>query len=215
MGHAHRAGDCLCYNPAVLYWESKRRLKELREFRQLVRSYFSNTGFDSMGRRHENADAREERARINLKIPEVVRSCTLIGHSLTLSYNSPRHGLAGEINVVTNLFNLDRQRIPASKAFDSLDRAIGDYERLETKLRRQSWNPLYWILVAFIALLGLPFRVLGAAGFDARAMERSVIGRLFKFVEGVVIFLAALLQVLSLLGLPTSLSHLIGLLRHR
>jgi hypothetical protein len=208
-------GDRLCYNPAVLYWECKRRLKELREFQQLVHSYFSNTGFDSMGRRHENADAREARARINLQVPEVVRSCARIGHSLTLSYNSPQHGFAGEINLITNLFNLDRQRIPASKAFDFLSRAIGDYERLETRLRRQSWNPLYWIRLAFLALLSLPFRILGAAGFDARAMEQSLIGRLFKAVEGFVIFLAALLQVLSLLGLPTSLSHLVGLLRHR
>lgn len=119
------------------------------------------------------------------------------------------------MNLVTNLFNLDRQQIPASKAFDLLDRAIGDYERLQTKLRRQSWNPFYWIRLAFSALLSLPFRILGAAGFDARAMERSLIGRLFKAVEGLVIFVAALLQALSLLGLPTSLSHLIGLLRHR
>ncbi len=168
-----------------------------------------------MGRRHENADAREARPRLNLKMPEVVRSCTLIGHSLALSYHSPQHGFAGEINLITNLFNLDRQRIPVSKAFDFLDRAIGDYERLETSLRRQSWNPLYWIRLAFLTLLGLPFRILGAAGFDARAMEQSLIGRLFKAVGGLVIFLAALLQVLSLLGLPTSLSHLISLLRHR
>ncbi len=168
-----------------------------------------------MGRRHENADAREVRARINLKMPEVVRSCTLIGHSLTLTYGSPHQGFAGGINLITNLFNLDRQRIPASKAFDFLDRAIGDYERLQTKLRRQSWNPFYWIRLAFFALLSLPFRILGAAGFDARAMERSLVGRLFKAVVGLVVFLAALLQVLSLLGLPTSLSHLIGLLRHR
>jgi len=197
----------------VLYWECKRRLEELREFRQLVHSYFSNTGFDAMGRRHENADARQVRTRINAKIPEVVRSCTLIGHSLTLTYSSPQHGFAEGINLITNLFSLHRRRIP--EAFDSLDRAIGDYARLQTKLRRQSRNPFYWIRLAFFALLSLPFRILGAAGFDARAMERSLIGRLFKAVAGFVIFLAAFLQTLSLLGLPTSLPHLIGLLRHR
>lgn len=168
-----------------------------------------------MGRRHENADARKARAQINLKIPEVVRSSAVIGHSLSLSYNSPQHAFAGEINVITNLFNLDHQRIPVSKAFDFLDRVIGDYDRLETKLRRQSWNPLYWIRLAFLGLLGLPFRILGAAGFNASVIEHSLAGRLFKAVGGFVIFLAALLQALSLLGFPTSLSHLVGLLRHR
>lgn len=176
--------------------------------------YFSNTGFDTRGRRHENSDAQKARSKINLDIPEVVRSCTIIGHSLSVAYNSPQHGFAGEINLITNLFNLDRQRIPISKAFDFLDRAIGDYERLETTLRRQSWNPFYWIRLGFLTLLGLPFRMLGAAGFDARAMEQSLIGRLSKAIAGLVIFFAALLQTLSLLGLPTSLSHLVGLLRH-
>lgn len=166
-----------------------------------------------MGRRHENANARATRIQINLKMQEAVRSCTLIGHLLTLSYNSPR--VAGEINVITNLFNLDRQRIPVSKAFDFLNRAIGDYERLESRMRRQSWNPFYWIRLAFFTLLGLPFRILGAAGFDARAIEQSLIGRLIKAVEGFVIFLAALLQVLSLLGFPTSLSHLARMVHHR
>lgn len=199
----------------MLYWECRRRLNELREFQKLAHFYFSNTGFDSRGRRHENIDAREARAQLNLRIAEVVRSCTLIGHSLTLSYSVPQQGFGAEINIITNLFNLDRQRIPAAKAFDVLNRAIGDYERLETKLRRQSWNPFYWIRLAFLALLGLPFRIFGAAGFDSRAMERSLIGRLFKAVEGFVIFLAAVLEILSLLGLPTSLSHLAGLLRHR
>jgi hypothetical protein len=199
----------------MLYWECKRRLNELREFQQLAHSYFSNTGFDSRGRRHENDDARKARADLNLKIAEIVRSCALIGHSLTLSYSIPQQGFGAEINVISNLFNLDRQRIPPSKAFDILDRAIGDYERLETKLRRQSWNPFYWIRLAFLALLGLPFRIFGAAGFDSRAMEQSLTGRLFKAVAGFVIFLAALLQALSLLGLPTSISHLVGLLRHR
>lgn len=166
-----------------------------------------------MGRRHENGSAREARARVNLKMQEAVRSCVLIGHSLALSYHSPQHGFATEINVITNLFNLDRQRIPTSKAFDLLNRAIGDYERLEARLRRQSWNPFYWIRLAFVTLLSLPFRILGAAGFDARAMEQSLIGRLFKAIAGLVIFLAALLQVLSLLGLPTSLSHLVHFVR--
>ena len=168
-----------------------------------------------MGRRHENANAREARARINLEIPEIVRSCTLIVHLLALSYNRPQHGFEGQINLITNLFNLDSQRISTSMVFDLLDRAIGDYERLDTRLRGQSRNPFYWIHLAFFALLGLPFRILGVAGFDSRAMEQSLVGRPLRSVVGFVIFLAALLQVLSLLGLPTSLSHLIGLLRHR
>lgn len=167
-----------------------------------------------MGRRHANDTAHKVRTQINLKMQGAVRSCALVGHSLTISYADPNTGFAAEINLITNLFNLDRQRIPVSKAFDPLDRAIGDYQRLETKLRGQSWNPFYWIRHSFFTLLSLPFKILGAAGFDARALEQSLIGRMFKAAEALVIFLAALLTVLSLLGLPTSLSSLVGLL-HR
>ena len=152
----------------MLYWECKHRLKELRDFRQLVGLYFSNTGIDTRGRRHENANAATVRAQINLHMAEVVRSCSLIGHSLTLTYTSPSHGFTSPMNVTTNLFSLDRLRIPASKATDSLDMAIGDYERLKARLRRLSWNPLYWLRLGFFALLGLPFRMLEALGFDTR-----------------------------------------------
>ena len=199
----------------MLYWECKHRLKELRDFRQLVGLYFSNTGIDTRGRRHENANAATVRAQINLQMAEVVRSCSLIGHSLTLTYTSPSHGFTSPMNVITNLFSLDRLRIPASKATDSLDMAIGDYERLKARLRRLSWNPLYWLRLGFFALLGLPFRMLEALGFDTRSVEQSFGGKLFKAIGALVFFLAALLQTLSLLGLPTSIRHVFGLLRSR
>ena len=202
------------YNLAMLYWECRRRLQGLREFRRLVAEYCRNTGFDSRGLRHENAEARMLRSRINADLPEIMRSASLIGHSMCLTYGNRAQGFAGEINLLTNLFNLDRQRIPVSKAFDAMDRAIGDYERLRNNLRRRSWNPFYWIRMGFVTLLGLPFRLLGVAGFDGRAIEHSLTGRSIKAVGGLVIFLAALLQVLSLLGLPTSLDHIVGLLRH-
>lgn len=166
-----------------------------------------------MGRRHQSSEAAKTRDLINPQIPEIIRSCALIGHSSSLSYTNPQRGVAAHIDVIINLFNLDSLRIPASRATDFLDRAIGDYQRLETTLRRKSWNPFYWIRLGFFALLSLPFNVLGAVGFgDPREMERSVIGKLFKAVEVLVVFLAALLTVLSLLGFPTS--HLIDRFKH-
>jgi hypothetical protein len=168
-----------------------------------------------MGRRHENSDAAQVRVQINYAMPEIVRSCTLIGHPLTMFYNSPQHGASTHVNLITNLFGLDRLRIPASKAFDLLNQAIGDYERLRAKLKRQSWNPFYWVRLAFFVALSIPFRILGAAGFDGRAVEQSLIGRLFKAAEGFVFFLAALLTAAQLLGFSTSLRHLADLFRHR
>src|SRR6266478_2773490 len=190
----------------MLYWECKRRLGELRQFREAVHTYFQNTTFDTGGRRHAMTDLREVRTRINKMIPETVRCFYRIGHSASVSYVSQYQGVSGHINVIENLFALDSQRIPVSKVFDYLDRVIGEYERTLTKLRKQSWNPFYWLRLGFLAVIGFPFRILGAAGFDAHALEQTVAGKVVKatvgFVVSAVIFFAALLQVVSLLGLP-------------
>jgi hypothetical protein len=123
--------------------------------------------------------------------------------------------VTGRINVIENLFSLDRQQIPVSKAFDYIDRVIGEYDRQLATLKKQSWNPLYWLRLGFLAVIGFPFRILGAAGFNAQALEQTVAGRIVKAMVGFVIFLAALLQVLSLLGLPTGWRDLARLVHHR
>src|SRR5260370_41709162 len=89
---------------------------------------------------------------------------------------------------------------PGSKVIDSLDRAIGDYTRLESKLRRNLLNPLYWLRLGFVNLIGLPFRVLGAAGFDSKALEQSVAGKVSKAILGFVTLVAAVLEILNLLA---------------
>jgi hypothetical protein len=133
----------------------------------------------------------------------------VVGYSFSLEYVHPGHGVQRHVNVIENLFNLDAQQIPASKAFDYLDRVIGEYERLQARLRKQSWNPFYWLRLGFLAVLESPFTILGAAGFNAKAIEQTIAGRVAKLVVGVVIFAAALLQVLSLLGLPTGRGDLV------
>jgi hypothetical protein len=199
----------------MLYWECKRRNAEMHSFRDLIRQYFSLTTFDTRGKRHAMTDLSELRTKINVMIPEVVRSSYKVGYSTSIEYIHPRYGVSGRINVIENLFGLDRQQIPVSKAFDCLDRVIGEYDRLQTTLKKQSWNPLYWLKLGFLAVIGFPFRILGAAGFNALALEQTIAGRIVKATVGFVIFLAALLQILSLLGLPTGWKDLIRLVHHR
>ena len=58
----------------MLYWECKRRLAEMRSFLELVREYFSNTTFDTRGRRHAMTDLSELRTKINVMI-RLARVC--------------------------------------------------------------------------------------------------------------------------------------------
>jgi hypothetical protein len=202
----------------MLYWECKRRLQELRAFRDLVVTYFKNRSFGQpFGTVHENDTARKARNEISLQTNEAVRSCFLIGAPPTVFWSPPpvRGGPSVNLNLVQSMFELHSFRVPASKVIDSLDRAIGDYNRLENKLRRNLLNPLYWLHLGFVNLLGLPFRVLGAAGFDAKALEQSVAGKLSKAILGFVTLIAAVLEILSLLGFSPTWQHLTGLLRHK
>src|SRR5438105_895264 len=145
----------------MLYWESKRRLRSLRNFRQLVTTYFDNTHFSNMGRPVEQEEALKARKEINLMAGEVLESCARIGHTMSMDYTPPPlTGLPGfRINVVNSLFEFDRLRIPRKVMLDYLDRAIGDYERLSKKAFRQAFNPFYWLWLGFTGLLGIPFRI--------------------------------------------------------
>jgi hypothetical protein len=185
----------------------------LRTFRQLTKTYFIYTHFTNMGRLVEQHEAVEAREQINLRIGNVLESCALIGHTMSMNYTPPpATRLAGfTINVIKDMFQFDRLRIPRRVVFDYLDRAIGDYERLLKKLVRLSFNPLYWLWMGFATVLSLPFRILGAAGFNARAMERSWAGKLFKLIEAI----AALLAVLNYLGFSTTWQRITSLFQHR
>lgn len=119
----------------MLCWESKRRLRSLRNFRQLVTTYFENTAISNMGRPVEQAEASAARDQINL-MATISSNLARIGHTMSMKYTPPPlTGLPGfRINVVNSLFGFDRLRIPRKVMLDYLDRAIGDYERLNKKM---------------------------------------------------------------------------------
>jgi hypothetical protein len=191
----------------MLYWEAQRRLNEVRVFRDLVREYFSHTTWDNMGRRRPMRDLSELRTRINARIPSTVINCYKVGQSVSVVYKHPMYGIDGHVNVIENLFSLDSKRIPLATAFDYLDRTIGIYDKEIASLRKRQWNPFFWIRLGFLWLIGAPFRLLGAAGFNAVAVEQSFAGKLAKALWGLVIGLvtivSGLLTILASLGFHT------------
>jgi hypothetical protein len=197
---------------AMFYWECKRRLNTLQAFRKLVETYFQNTQFTNMGRPIEQQEAADARVQINHMAGDVLESCALVGHSMSLSYTPPpMTGILTPhtVNIIRGLFQFDRLRIPRKVAFDYLDQAIGDYERLKKKTLRQSFNPFYWLWLGLGILLSIPFLLLEAVGFNASKMEESLGGKVFKLIGAV----AALLAVLNYLGFSTTWQHISKLVR--
>ena len=198
----------------MLYWESKRRLESLREFRDLVLEYFSNAKSKYVaGAPLENEKAHQTRTEINRRVGMVLKSCQLGGESLTVYYTPPplTGGVATPINLLLEMFELWRYPIPKERITDSLDRAIGNYERRTEWLRKQLFNPLFWLQWSTSKILSTPFRLLGLAGFDAKRIEESVFGKLFKAVTALAGFVYLVLQILDKLGLLELLKAAIGL----
>jgi len=206
-----------CYNRHMLYWECKRRLNELLKFRELVVTYFSHRTIPHFQTVHEDDTARKARSEINLRMNAAIRSCLRIGQTLTVFYSPPpvRGGFAGNLNLIQNMFELHTFQIPPSRVIDSLNRAIGDYERLQRELFRSLWNPLYWLRLGVANLLSLPFRILGAAGFNSQAIEHSTAGKVSKAIAAFAGFIVTVLTILHSLGVSTGWRDITALFRHR
>jgi hypothetical protein len=188
----------------MLYWECKRRLRALREFRSHVETYFSNTEFGGpFGHPDEQQAARNARLQINRRLGDVEASFRLVGEPSWIYYNPPAitGGITGDISLLANIFNLWRFQIPEQELFDRLDRAIGRYERKERRLYRQMFNPFFWLMWSLSRILSTPFQVLTVAGFDGAKAESSLTGKLVKAIMGLVAFSAAALTVLHYLGI--------------
>jgi hypothetical protein len=182
----------------MLFWECRRRLELLIRFRGLALEYFKNTqpaawmagpGMPPT----ENETAAKSRIEINKLMHDLTESFALIGIEPCLRWTPPPvlGGYVQSVDVVTNMFGLWQFQIPPSALLDNTERAIGRYESEFRRLRRKLFNPFYWAGLLIVAILRLPFKLLGAAGFNAAKAENSLLGKMFKVAVGTVLFFAA------------------------
>lgn len=130
---------------------------------------------------------------------DALESCQKVGESMTVLYTF--RGYQSPLNLLRELFDLRNDyHISPAKALDGLDRAIGEYERRRHRLYWEMFNPLFWLRLLLVKIIGIPFQILGAAGFDAAKIEKTTAGRVVKAIAGFVTFAAGLLAVLQSLG---------------
>jgi hypothetical protein len=184
----------------MLFWESRRRLQGLIRFHALAEEYFQNVQYAGwMAGRDippsENAKAQKARQEINRMLDDLALSFALLGIDPSLTWTPPpmMGGYVQHIDVIMNLFGLWRFEISPAIVFDNTERAIGAYERECRKLRRKLFNPVYWLGLLIVGVLRLPFKLLGAAGFNAARVENSLFGKLTKVCVGTVLFFAAVI----------------------
>jgi hypothetical protein len=185
----------------MLYWECKRRLALLREFRALASDYFANIEYadwmDIGGEPTVNEKSQKARNQINDMMHDAQLSFDLLGLPHTLLYTPPPMvgGYRQNVDVIGNIFDLWQFQMGRQGVFDSTDRAIGAYERERRTLLRKSFNPFYWLGMLIAWVLRLPFKLIGAAGFDAGKIEQSMVGKLLKLGLGLASFIAAVVVI--------------------
>jgi hypothetical protein len=186
----------------MLYWECKRRLELLHQFRGLAFNYFENIQHAHWAAGGApptmNDKAQKARHEMNHAMEDVVLSFDLLGIVHVVRWTPPRAvgGYMQNVDLIVNIFDLYGFRIPPQMVFDCTDRAVGAYERECRRLLRKSFNPLYWLGILIVWVLRLPFKLLGVAGFDANKVEESAFGKTLKLTWGLTLGFAAIIPAI-------------------
>lgn len=191
------------YYNKITVFENRRRVRALEEFRELVNGYFDNIEYNWMADEPiEDQRAQDIRSQINLRLRRASRIVYLAGVSTIFYYHPPPAvgGLAGEVDLLANIFNLHRLQLDIRKVLDHIDRALGVYNDDRTNSTIRTYNPFFWIGMVFNYLVSLPFVLLGKVGFNQSKIEESIIGKIAKILFQLMIWIAAFLTILHLLG---------------
>lgn len=184
--------------------ENLRRKEKLIKFRNLVVEYFDNIEYLGFSGREikENIRASQLRSEINLILYEIHSIIKSAGVSLDMFYSPPPAigGIAGNIDLVANLFNLNKFRLGPRYSIDVIEKAIGVYQNDKINALIRTINPFYWLIRLLDCIASLPFIILGQVGFNKDRLESSFVGRLFKGFLYLITVFAAFLTILEKLN---------------
>lgn len=198
----------------ITCWENKRRLAKLKKFHRHIIMYFTNSRSARIGdTRIEEEAAKQTRYEINIMSSEIHKIILASAISPSLYYAPPPAvgGVRGNIDLINNLFMLDRFGIPYSHVIDTIERSIGVYETDRRSSILRTLNLFWWINLALQWFAYMPFGLIGAAGFDAARAENSIWGRLIKFFIMSISTIASILAIFNYMGWLDRVKLLLGI----
>ncbi len=168
----------------IFVFENIQRHNVLIEFRNNVVKYFNNIKYDSyLGEPTENEIAQKMRYEININFTKISNIIHTSGISTSMHYSPPPAvgGLAADIDLIGNIFNLKRFTINPQYITDMIDRSIGIYKDDFSKSIIRLINPIFYIRTILEIISDIPFWLLGIVGFNQSAAEQAILGKLFRF----------------------------------
>ena len=182
-----------------------RHKKEIQRITEFKEAFIAYTLIDQQRypTNEDNVKQLELREKLDNLNGEVSMYVHKAGISASITYTPPPiiGGYVRNIDFFSNLFNLDTFSIPPQSVIDSLDRALGNYNIYNQRFIKKIINPFHWLG----ELIRIPFYLARFAGFDEQKIELSLFGKLYKFILSFILYCAALLQILSLLGVDTKI----------
>lgn len=167
------------------FWENIKRRKELDDYRQNVDKYFEQVDFDDYSRALvDNNSTKKIRAFLNKENGFIQVYLFGAGVSPDVVYTPPPAigGYVQRINLVENLFNLFRYDIEHQVLIDTIDKAVGVYEKDFLSSIVRTLNPFFWLEKVLELIASIPFFLLGSLGFNRKKAEGSFIGKLLKWL---------------------------------
>lgn len=196
-------------------WANRNAQRDISEFRNLVVEYYSNvTAPHALALREaqENERAARIRPQINMMRTRVAYWVDAVGGSV-VGYSEPAMvgGRRYNVDLVANVFNLQRLMLEPSILTDELEKAYGAYQDDAAWSLLRTVNPLYWLGRLLDSIASLPFTLLGRLGFNKEKVEDSIWGRIVKGALYLVQVIAALVAALDKLGWLDRVKHFLHL----
>ncbi len=191
------------YYTKITIWENQSRLHKLSEFRKLILNYFIHSRAESLvGERIEEKEARKARVLINRAMDEVHDIILYSGINPSIRWTPPAAvgGYIQNIDLIQNIFRIDKFMIAPNDLLDFIDRSIGIYENNHGRALARTLNPFFYVGMLFDWISELPFMLIARLGFNRERAESSIIGRTTKGALYLITVLAAFLTILHLLG---------------
>lgn len=201
----------------ITWFENKKRLEILIEFKQLLTKYHQNIRYADIGIYViENRAASRTREIINKKIDCINKAIEGAGLNTVLIFSG--YGMNGPIDLLQNIFNLHQYNIQIINLVDIINRSIGIYERNKLRSKIRTINPFHWIAKIIDKLATLPFIAIEKFGFNRTKAESSAIGRIIKLIiwlatvfSSIIVTIAAGLTILDKIGYLDYLKTKIGI----
>ncbi len=194
----------------ISWWENKKRLQLLHEFREEVVTYFNNSEYSWQAEGMiENDNAKQARTKINRVMHEIHAIIKLARVNPVVTSTPPPAigGYVKQVDVILNIFNLQPYQVSSDVILDHIDRAIGVYESNIGRSLRRTLNPFFWLGLTLDYIVEVPFFLLGKVGFNRKKIEDSLIGRLVKTVFYLLSSLFYFLAILQLTGYLEKFNH--------